>query len=680
MIKGYAHGADITLLDATYIYPECKEDGKYTDDKMVILYKDNVSGFKKIEVITKPIYKFYKAKNGTVSDYNMLFIEEDAVEEYVVPYRDLFKSIAQVTNNMEFYNNNVKNRDMRANKQLNLLPEIFNSDMNIEDAYRFYFDQEYENRVIPVSKAFLDIEVDTNFMMGDFPEKGECPFTVVTYININTKHCATFAFRNPANPAVCKQIDSFSSSTLDELKEFVNNHIGEDKMKELDIADLEYDFFVYEDEIILLQDLFRLINFESPDFLTIWNMPFDMPYNIERIVKLGHNPVDILCDPLLEEKYVKYYIDTRNEQVPAERCDYFLIAGHTIYVDQLVQFASRRKGQSNFDSFKLDYIASVTAKIRKLDWSHLAKNFNDFTNNHFKTLWFYNVIDVIDAVGIEKKTGDIDYLFAKCLMNNTRYSKAHRQTIYLANRGIKEFRKEGYIMGNNSNINNEKPPKFPGALVGDPLNNNDYAKIKINGTSINVEDNLDDFDFKSLYPSTMREFNIAPNTQIGKIEIDHPVFEYENPFSYDKYSRGGQFIEDYRSGNILEFAKRWLHLAGYMDMIQDMEEYFSMYGCEGYMYEHSTANVIKNVYNTAQSVIQPIYYDTPQSAIIKFDQPEPNYKDIVAELSNKVQLDTDNIDMIMRRKAREREEDEEASRFFNEFQTNKFNNAQKVEE
>ena len=38
------------------------------------------------------------------------------------------------------------------------------------------------------------------------------------------------------------------------------------------------------------------------------------------------------------------------------------------------------------------------------------------------------------------------------------------------------------------------------------------GKLKIDGRAIWVCDNLQDYDYKSLYPSILGEFNIAPNT------------------------------------------------------------------------------------------------------------------------------------------------------------------------
>lgn len=103
-------------------------------------------------------------------------------------------------------------------------------------------------------------------------------------------------------------------------------------------------------------------------------------------------------------------------------------------------------------------------------------------------------MDVIVQKCIETKTQDLEYIFAKCVVNNTSYPKGHRQTIYLINRMASDWFKMGYVIGNNCNRDNPKPPPFLGALVSDSLKTNDYSKLKINGKSIWVCDNLIDFD------------------------------------------------------------------------------------------------------------------------------------------------------------------------------------------
>ena len=118
----------------------------------------------------------------------------------------------------------------------------------------------------------------------------------------------------------------------------------------------------------------------------------------------------------------------------------------------------------------------------------------------------------------------------KCLTNNTRYDKGHRQTVYLTNRATKDFDEEGFIICNNLNRNAQKVA-IEGALVGDPTHNSDYSKMKLYDQILNLALNLLDFDYKSLYPSCALQDNMSPNTIIGKIEIKNKVFKEENPFN-----------------------------------------------------------------------------------------------------------------------------------------------------
>ena len=57
-----------------------------------------------------------------------------------------------------------------------------------------------------------------------------------------------------------------------------------------------------------------------------------------------------------------------------------------------------------------------------------------------------------------------------------------------------DWYKMGFIIGNNTNKDNPKPPKYLGALVGKPDNTNSYSKMKINGRAIWVCENLIDYD------------------------------------------------------------------------------------------------------------------------------------------------------------------------------------------
>ena len=82
----------------------------------------------------------------------------------------------------------------------------------------------------------------------------------------------------------------------------------------------------------------------------------------------------------------------------------------------------------------------------------------------------------------------------------------------------------------------------------------------------------------------MNEFNIASNTQIGRIEIPHKVYPHENAYQIQGYSRSGEFIENLVTDNLIEFFKRWFNLAGIIEMLRDVNEYFSGYGFGDFQY------------------------------------------------------------------------------------------------
>lgn len=581
LIKNYKEGSDITIMNTLYCYPRKNEEtNKWDKGSITLVYKDNVTGKKYHEYIEDPDYEFYVAKPDIQLDHNELFIEEDKVEKITVPYLELEKKIAELTGNLDFYYENIKSGNRYANKQLHFCSNVFMSDTHIEDHYRFRFAKEYQNNTNKISKAFLDIEADTRYMRGDFPELGECPINAVTVIDEANNNVFTFLLRNKNNPLIEQFEKSINKELFDRLKEFVRTSVGGYKNEiRLGLDKLNYNFLFYDecDEIMMVTDIFKYINGTQPDFVLAWNMSFDIPYIIERIKVLGYDPKTIICHPNFENKQCEYFIDERNKNEFAERGDYAIISSYSVYLDQLIHFASRRKGQSQFTSFSLDSIGAIIAKVHKLDYKDITTDLGELPYLNYEIFVFYNIMDTIVQKCIEKKVEDINYLFGKCIMNNTRYHKGHRQTVYLANRGAKEFLKDGYIIGNNANKANPKPEqKYPGAFVGDPLKVSNYSMFKTSdGQVFMVFDNLDDFDYASLYPSILREFNMAPNTQIGMIKIDEKIYENENPTNNDKYSRSGAFLEDLQSGVYLEFCKRWFNLAGYGELYEDVEEYFT---------------------------------------------------------------------------------------------------------
>lgn len=576
MIKTRKYGENITLMNTIFWRGTDPGDGKFKE-YLTLVYKDLDSGLKYAEEIIDPDYVYYMAHPDHRVDYNRLFIPQEEAYGIRVPYKDLEKDIAKQVGLKEFYYENIKNGNRKENRKLHLHPDVFNSDMNIEDHYMLRFSRMYKNEPCSISKAFFDIELDTISMIGDFPQLGECPINAVSLILQEQKQIYVFLLRNAANPQIAEfEQQVISGQVFQELKQFVINAVGGPNVADKYDAHFDYKFLFYdqEDEINLIMDLFAAINAFKPDFALAWNMGFDLPQIIARIERLGYNPEDIMCNPDFKNKIARYYVDERNKSDFAERGDFAQISSYTVFLDQMIHFASRRKGQSKYISFSLDYIGEVVARVRKLDYKHITTNIAELPYKDYKTFVFYNIMDTIVQYCIEVATADIDYVFTKSNMNCTRYCKTHRQTVYLTNRVTKDIRNNGgFIIGNNCNKFNQKPSvKFPGAFVADPQQLSDYPKLKINGRVINCCDNSDDWDYSSLYPSINREFNIAPNTQIGMIIIDREFSHME--FVRSNNTVAGAFAEDIQSQVWLEFAHRWFNLADFTTLYHEVEEFF----------------------------------------------------------------------------------------------------------
>ena len=584
-IPGYPIGSDITILNANYIGPYKDNDSNWYDDYINITFRDNVKGEKSYYTIYQPKYTFYKLKKeyGKL-DHNLFFIEKDKVDPVTCKYRDILKSISMLTGQEEFFYDNIRSRNRSENEKLHTIPDIFASDTNIEDYYRVLFARSYTNNIFKLNKAFLDIEVDGSYSLSEFPEMGEVPINAVAYYCKQYNTLYQFLLNDKKNKSIPIYKSSYKNpAQMKKLKDFVEASVGgPKKAKKFGLEGIEFKLIFFDDEITLIKNLFDVINVTSPDMIMVWNNAFDFNYILSRIVELGENPVDIICDKRIKDKFLKFYVDERNKNNFAERGDYVKVSSYSIWNDQMITFASRRKGRSAYPSFKLDAIGYDVAGVNKLDYSHITTNLTLLPYLDYETFSFYNIMDVIVQNCIESVTNDCEYIFAKSLSNNVRFSKVHRQSVYLSNRFAKEFYNDGYIIGNNKNRWNEKPTdKFPGAMVGDPLHNSKKVMISINGKPTLIADSMVDFDYRALYPSIIRENNIAPNTQIGKINIEYQVAREEHRDMYSSgtdtsnYSRGGEFLENKMSYTSFEFYQKWFWLADLPEMISDMKEFYT---------------------------------------------------------------------------------------------------------
>lgn len=580
LIPGLAEGSNISILNVTHMYPTKQPDGKWSKHLLLVVYKDLDTGELHKYEFEDPDYEYFMVKDEvqTIGDHDLFSNLKDC-NSYVVPYSKLDKDIAERTNTLTQFKANISNGNRNGNSFVHLLPKVRMSDLKLQSNFLLRFDRAYKNEVFVPTKGYFDIEVDTRKLPEgmEFPRDGVAPVNAISYVNARDKIVNAYILKDDSksNVEFYNEFSSNHTKVIGELREMLRNHV-DSVIYERSLDGLKFSFKFFEDEVGLLYQFFTDVNKDKLDICMAWNMAFDFPYLYDRLCVLSQDPRAIIPHPDFKNKICTYKLDNFNQVIVAKN-DRYSVASYTTYIDQMYVFAGRRKSDTSISSFKLDNIGNMVCGVNKLDWSHIGKTFSEFIEKDFKTFIFYCIIDTLVQKCIEDDVGDMEYAIASSIRNCTDLDRIFKQTTSLVNRVAKESYNDGFILGNNHNINNTKKDKYPGAFVADGLKLNSFSMVKINNFPVRLFDNLDDYDFKSLYPNLIRQFNISVSTQIGRLIIPEGL-EGENKYNNQYYTRAGRYIEDYASRNHLTFGKNWLGLGTFEQLYDDVCEYLHMFG------------------------------------------------------------------------------------------------------
>lgn len=556
---------NITILDTIYTRSDYKND---TPDYMTIVYKNLDDGKKYHETIEYPEYEYYVLKSNcskqtkdSIYNENIYYRPINDYDLVTTKYNDLIKSVADSIGESKKFYENIKYGRFSENRAFLKHHTVESTDRNISDFYREKFNNTYNNSSFSITKGFLDIEVDIINSKGSFVEKGECPINAVTVCFHDARQSYTLILRNEANPQIeefenmCKNGEAHKE-LFNMIKDSIVNPSIFDFCK---FGELEFKFIFFDNEIELIHSIFTLINNIQPDFVLAWNMGFDIPYIIERIKVLGYNPEDIICHPNFENKVCNYRTDPNAMEIK-EKTEYAQISAYTVYIDQLIHFASRNAiDYKKYGNWKLETIGTMVGGMSKLSYGDDVYSFKDFPYKNFKRFIYYNIIDVLVQIAIECRSKDIEYVFVKSLANNTRYSAIHRQSIYLSNALRSHLNSIGYFMSTNDKVKSNK--KYPGAFVADPLLLNDYSKENVNGEYLPLFRNSFDFDYTALYPSNDIQFNIGHETLIGQIAICDAPHIIENKYvNYQYFDNGARFTQYMTNSDYIGIGNTFLNL------------------------------------------------------------------------------------------------------------------------
>lgn len=161
----------------------------------------------------------------------------------------------------------------------------------------------------------------------------------------------------------------------------------------------------------------------KPDFLTIWNIDFDIPRITDVLIEYGYDPAMVYSDPVVPDRFKFFtYKQGRSQKVtandkvtpihPADRWHVAEAPASFIMIDSMCTYKKIRIAGGNEPSYSLDYQLQSHLGTRKLkfdvakDYSGLA--WHEFMQEHYKSEYgAYNIFDCIGVELFDEKTHDL---------------------------------------------------------------------------------------------------------------------------------------------------------------------------------------------------------------------------------------------------------------------------------
>lgn len=261
------------------------------------------------------------------------------------------------------------------------------------------------------------------------------------------------------------------------------------------IFDEKYTFYYryHENEYDLLMDFFE--NFmKEIACVTGWNyFGYDYPYLYNRAKKLGIDMIEIIMRDSLKSttSYGPQNAKSREERI--------ILPMHKMMYDYMEIYAKWDRAISPKESNKLDWVSEKALGVKKV-----------VHELGFKALWeqkpddyvFYNAVDSILVREIDKKLKTAQTFFTLANLLHVPALTAFSPVQSLQTVQTEYLYKEKRIFPKVKKEMNNSDESYTGAFVYEPIPG--------------IYKNVIALDFASLYPSTIRQFNISPDTYMGK--------------------------------------------------------------------------------------------------------------------------------------------------------------------
>lgn len=319
---------------------------------------------------------------------------------------------------------------------------------------------------------FLDIETEAEEGNNEFPEPEEAKFPVNLISIVSQKEPWA---------VVLSTLGDLDAGIQNRMMGEVNGYIKQayDNQK-WEPEEYRLSYFNFPTEKAMLEHFFYLVLPKLP-MITGWNvLDFDWQTLINRAEKLGVDPGRMLKSKSMSGQH----------RIPVHM-------GMIDYIDPMMKFRPIKAPENH----QLDYISKRSVGIGKLHNPY--KTFYDFQCDHFMFIK-YNIIDSILVRLIDRKHRLLAASYEICSIARVELNKIFGPVFMTEMFMCRLFLLDGKHMQVKKKGKDIVQSKYIGAYVKEP--------------EIGFHELISCFDFASMYPNIQMQFNISPDSFLGRLK------------------------------------------------------------------------------------------------------------------------------------------------------------------
>lgn len=328
-------------------------------------------------------------------------------------------------------------------KQLSASPYLYGTDVTSTAYLKMQYMKKYPDVNTPYTISTLDIETDVvhghnKVLMVTITFKAKDHLKVVTYI---LQEYLT-GYSNPI-----ERIDA-------KMDEYLRDYVTR--------LNIQCETYICETEIEMIEASFNRLHEWKPDFLSIWNMDYDVPKIVAAIEAAGQDPKDIFCDPIVpkELRFFKYMQGPKKKVTasgvvkpikPADQWHSVLCPSSFFIIDAMCSYRQIRLGKQDLPSYSLDSVLNEELGIRKLKFEaadkYVGLRWHQFMQTEFKIEYvIYNRFDCISMVELENKIKDLAFTLPG-FAGSTDFARFNSQPKKIADAMYMFLENEGRVPG-----------------------------------------------------------------------------------------------------------------------------------------------------------------------------------------------------------------------------------------